>query len=130
MCPPSALLDTGHTRSLLERCVLASGTVHRLREVCAHCILVLCVHCQSTPSHTESAQGSHRLWLSSALSPQIQTLSAVPLNLVGAAIQDAPRNRIVGFKSVLLIQLSYTRSSWTAPIIRWITSINMDKYDT
>lgn len=32
MCPPSQLGGTGHTRSLLERCILASGRVHRLRE--------------------------------------------------------------------------------------------------
>ena len=32
MVPPSELDGTGHTRSLLERCVLASGAVHRLTE--------------------------------------------------------------------------------------------------
>jgi len=32
MCPPSMLQGTGHTRSLLERCILASGRVHKLRE--------------------------------------------------------------------------------------------------
>jgi len=32
LCPPSMLVGTGHTRSLLERCILASGQVHRLRE--------------------------------------------------------------------------------------------------
>lgn len=35
MVPPSELNGTGHTRSLLERCVLASGAVHRLTEQCA-----------------------------------------------------------------------------------------------
>lgn len=34
MVPPSELSGTGHTRSLLERCVLASGAVHRLTEQC------------------------------------------------------------------------------------------------
>ena len=32
MLPPQELVGTGHSRSLLERCVLSSGTVHRLAE--------------------------------------------------------------------------------------------------